>query len=43
MTASGANTASTFFRATEMYRGTVFIDEADLHDGGDMSNDIVKF
>ena len=43
MTASGANTASTFFRATEMYRGTVFIDEADLHDGGDMANDIVKF
>jgi hypothetical protein len=26
-----------------MYRGTVFIDEADLHDGGDMSNDLVKF
>jgi len=43
MTASGANTASTFFRATEMYRGTVFIDEADLHDGGDMANDIIKF
>lgn len=43
MTASGANTASTFFRSTEMYRGTVFIDEADLHDGGDMANDIIKF
>lgn len=43
MIASGANTASTFFRATETYRGTVFIDEADLHDGGDMANDIVKF
>lgn len=43
MTASGANTASSFFRATEKYRGTVFIDEADLHDGGDMSNDLVKF
>ena len=43
MTASGAATAASFFRATEMYRGTVFIDEADLHDGGDMSNDLVKF
>ena len=43
MTASGANTSASFFRATEMYRGTVFIDEADLHDGGDMSNDIIKF
>lgn len=43
MTASGANTAASFFRATETYRGTVFIDEADLHDGGDMSNDLVKF
>ena len=43
MSASGANTAASFFRATEMYRGTVFIDEADLYDGGDMSNEIVKF
>jgi DNA primase len=43
MMASGAGTAASFFRATEMYRGTVFIDEADLHDGGDMSNDLVKF
>ena len=43
MSASGANTAASFFRATETYRGTVFIDEADLYDGGDMSNDLVKF
>lgn len=43
ITASGANTSATFFRTKEMYRGTVFIDEADLHDGGDMANDIVKF
>lgn len=43
MTASGANTPASFFRATEMYRGTVFIDEADLYDGGDMSNELVKF
>ncbi len=43
ISASGANTASTFFRTTEIYRGTVFIDEADLHDGGDMANDLVKF
>lgn len=43
ITASGANTSATFFRTKEMYGGTVFIDEADLHDGGDMANDIVKF
>lgn len=43
ITASGANTSATFFRTKEMYKGTVFIDEADLHDGGDMSNDIIKF
>lgn len=43
ITASGANTAATFFRTTEIYRGTVFLDEADLHDGGDMSNDLVKY
>lgn len=41
--ASGANTASTFFRTVDIYKGTVFIDEADLQDGGDMANDIVKF
>lgn len=41
--ASGANTSATFFRTKEMYNGTVYIDEADLHDGGDMSNDIIKF
>jgi hypothetical protein len=43
MMASGANTSASFFRATEQYKGTVFIDEADLQDGGDMSNDLVKF
>lgn len=43
ITASGANTSATFFRTKEMYKGTVFIDEADLHDGGDMANDIIKF
>jgi hypothetical protein len=43
MTASGANTAASFFRGVEKFRGTVFIDEADLQDGGDMSNDLVKF
>ncbi len=41
--ASGANTSATFFRTVEMYKGTVFIDEADLNDGGDMANDLVKF
>lgn len=43
ITASGANTAACFFRTTEIYKGTVFIDEADLSDGGDMTNDLVKF
>ena len=42
-TAGGANTLATFFRVTEMFRGTVFIDEADLEDGGDMANGIIKF
>lgn len=41
--ASGANTASTFFRVSQMFKPTVFIDEADLADGGDMTNDIVKY
>ncbi len=41
--ASGSNTAATFFRTVEMFRGTVLVDEADLEDGGDMSNAIVKF
>ena len=41
--ASGANTASTFFRVSQMFHPTVFIDEADLADGGDMTNDIVKY
>lgn len=41
--ASGANTASTFFRVSQMFHPTVFIDEADLVDGGDMTNDIVKY
>ena len=42
-TASGANTSATFFRTHQMYKGTTFIDESDLHDGGDMTNDIIKF
>lgn len=41
--ASGANTASTFFRVSQMFKPTVFIDEADLADGGEMTNDIVKY
>jgi DNA primase len=43
MAAGGASSAASFFRATETYRGTVFIDEADLADGGDMTNELVKF
>jgi len=42
MPASGSTSPSSFFRAIEEYRGTLFIDEADLRDGGDMSNDMVK-
>ena len=42
MSASGANTTASFFRAIEMFRGTVFIDESDLHDGGRYENDFVK-
>ena len=41
--ASGANSAPTFFRVSQMFHPTVFIDEADLADGGDMTNDIVKY
>lgn len=41
--ASGANTSSTFFRVSQMFKSTVFIDEADLADGGEMTNDIVKY
>lgn len=43
MAAGGSSSAASFFRATEIYRGTVFIDEADLADGGDMTNELVKF
>ncbi len=39
----GASSDSSFFRMTEMYRGTVFMDEMDLPDGGDMDNPKVKF
>ena len=42
MPASGSTSPSSFFRAIEEYKGTLFIDEADLRDGGDMSNDMVK-
>jgi hypothetical protein len=42
MPASGSTSPSSFFRAIEEYKGTLFIDEADLKDGGDMSNDFVK-
>lgn len=43
MTANGAATSASFFRTVEMFKGTLFIDEADLHDGGETSNAIVKF
>lgn len=43
MTANGAGSSASFFRTVEQFKGTLFIDEADLHDGGDTSNAIVKF
>lgn len=42
MMANGAGTAASLFRSVERYRGTVFIDEADLQQS-DTTNDIVKF
>lgn len=41
MFASGANTTASLFRAIEMFRGTVFIDESDLYDS-EAANDFVK-
>lgn len=42
MIANGAGTSASLFRSVERYRGTVFIDEADLQQS-DATNDIVKF
>jgi len=42
MTANGAGSTSSLFRSLERYRGTVFIDEADLQQS-DTENDMVKF
>jgi DNA primase len=42
MTANGAGSTSSLFRALERYRGTVFIDEADIQNS-DTENDMVKF
>jgi len=39
----GASSDSSFFRMTELFRGTVFMDEMDLPDGGNMDNPKVKF
>jgi hypothetical protein len=43
MTASGAASPSSLFRALERYRGTVFLDEFDLQDGGDAASEMIKF
>lgn len=40
---NGADTLATFFRVTDVFRGTVFFEEADLPDNSDASNPIVKF
>lgn len=42
MIANGAGTAASLFRSVERYRGTVFIDEADLQHS-DAASDVVKF
>ena len=40
--ASGGDTESTFFRITDMFRGTIFVEEADMDDNSS-SNNIIKF
>ena len=42
MTANGAGSTSSLFRSLERYRGTVYIDEADLQQS-DTESDMVKF
>lgn len=42
MTASGAASTSSLFRAVERYKGTVFIDEADIQ-GSDAESEMIKF
>jgi len=42
MTANGAGSTSSLFRSLERYKGTVYIDEADLQQS-DTENDMVKF
>lgn len=37
-----AMTSASLFRMLHEYRGTAFLDELDLNDGGDMTNDIIK-
>jgi len=42
MSTGGAGTAASVFRALDEFRGTAFMDEMDLADGGDMANDLIK-
>jgi hypothetical protein len=42
MSANGSSTSASLFRMVERFRGTVFIDEADIQQS-DESNDLVKF
>jgi hypothetical protein len=42
MSTGGAGTAASLFRALDEYSGTAFMDEMDLQDGGDMTNDLTK-
>jgi hypothetical protein len=42
MTANGAGSTSSLFRSLERYKGTVFIDEADIQNS-DSESDMVKF
>jgi len=42
MATGGAGSSASLFRALEEYKGTAFMDEMDLADGGDMANDLIK-
>jgi hypothetical protein len=42
MSTGGAGTAASLVRALDEYSGTAFMDEMDLQDGGDMTNDLTK-
>jgi hypothetical protein len=42
MITGGAGSSASLFRALDEYKGTAFMDEMDLSDGGDMTGDLIK-